>query len=144
MFATIVVGTDGSDSANQAVELATTLARENNAVLHIVNAFRTSTVAGQVAATGAPVIADLDLSNAVGAEASQRLVDGVAERTSGLEVKTHSINDAPAEAVLKVAEEVGADLIVVGSKGMQRRVFGSVPNTIAHKAPCNLLIAKTT
>ena len=71
-------------------------------------------------------------------------MDGVASRASGLEVKTHTLNESPAEAVIAVAELVGADLIVVGNKGMERRILGSVPNTIAHKAPCNLLIVKTT
>jgi nucleotide-binding universal stress UspA family protein len=63
---------------------------------------------------------------------------------SGINVQTHSVNQSPPEAVLAVAEEVGADLIVVGNKGMERRVFGSVPSSIARKSPCNLLIAKTT
>jgi nucleotide-binding universal stress UspA family protein len=61
-----------------------------------------------------------------------------------VDVQIHSVNDSPPEAVLDVAEKVDADLIVVGNKGMERRVFGSVPNSIARKAPCNLLIAKTT
>jgi nucleotide-binding universal stress UspA family protein len=45
-----------------------------------------------------------------------------------------------------VAEEVGADLVVVGNRGMKgaRRVLGSVPNTIAHGATCSVLIADTT
>lgn len=143
MFTSIVIGTDGSETANAAVDLAITLARESGATLHIVNAFRTPTGAGQIAAGGAPVPGG-DLGAAVSAEASQQLLDGVASRATGLSVETHSVNDSPAEAVISVAEQVGADLIVVGNKGMERRVFGSVPNTIAHKSPCNLLIAKTT
>ena len=47
---------------------------------------------------------------------------------------------------MAVAVEEGADLIVVGSKGMQgaRRVLGSVPNKISHHAPCDVLIVNTT
>jgi nucleotide-binding universal stress UspA family protein len=144
MFTSIVIGTDGSETANAAVDLAIALARDSGATLHIVNAFRTPTGAGQMAAGGALVPGGDALGHAVGAEASQQLLDGVASRAPGLSVQTHSVNDSPAEAVIAVAEKVGADLIVVGNKGMERRVFGSVPNTIAHKAPCNLLIAKTT
>jgi len=35
-------------------------------------------------------------------------------------------------------------VIVVGNKGMQRRILGSVPNTVAHKADCSVMIVKTT
>jgi nucleotide-binding universal stress UspA family protein len=47
--------------------------------------------------------------------------------------------------MISVAEGVGADLIVVGSKGMKgaRRIIGSVPNSVAHRAPCHVLVAKT-
>jgi nucleotide-binding universal stress UspA family protein len=144
MFTSIVVGTDGSETADEAVDLAVTLARDSGATLHIVNAYRTSAGAGQLAVAGAPVPANTALGDALGAEASQQLLEGVASRVSGIDVQTHSVNQSPPEAVLAVAEEVGADLIVVGNKGMERRVFGSVPNSIARKSPCNLLIAKTT
>lgn len=144
MFKCIVVGTDGSETANAAVELAVSLAKQGGAELHIVNAFRTTTSGGQLGVVGGGAPANPDLSQAIGAEASQRLVDSISEGAAGVSVHTHSLNDSPAEAVVKVAESVGADLIVVGNKGMERRVFGSVPNSIAHKAPCNLLIAKTT
>ena len=144
MFSTIVVGTDGSETANGAVDLAVALARATGATLHLVNAYRTTAGAAQMAVAGAPIPGDDALGHALGAEASRQLLDGVASRASGLDVKTHTLNESPAEAVIGVAEQVGADLIVVGNKGMERRILGSVPNTIAHKAPCNLLIVKTT
>ena len=40
--------------------------------------------------------------------------------------------------------ECGADLLVIGNKGMKRRVLGSVPNTVTHKADCSVLVVKTT
>jgi nucleotide-binding universal stress UspA family protein len=49
----------------------------------------------------------------------------------------------PGEAIVAVAEQVGADLIVVGNKGMHRRVLGSTPNTVSHRAPCDVLIVQT-
>jgi nucleotide-binding universal stress UspA family protein len=60
-------------------------------------------------------------------------------------VEIHTAVGDPAEVLVKRADEVGADLIVVGSKGMRgtRRVLGSVPNSVAHKAGCHVLIAKT-
>jgi nucleotide-binding universal stress UspA family protein len=59
---------------------------------------------------------------------------------------THALPGDPAKAILSVANEVGADLIVVGNKGMKgaKRVLGSVPNDIAHQAPCAVLIVSTT
>ena len=50
----------------------------------------------------------------------------------------------PADVLCAVAEEQGADVLIVGNKGMHRRVLGSVPNTVSHKAPCSVLIVKTT
>jgi nucleotide-binding universal stress UspA family protein len=50
----------------------------------------------------------------------------------------------PAEVIVALAGECGADLLVVGNKGMQRRLLGSVPNTVTHRAPCSVLVVKTT
>ena len=144
MFTCIVVGTDGSETADSAVDIAVGLARESGAALHIVNAYRTSSGAGHMAIGGAAVPGDEALSNAVSAEASEKLLESAAGRATGMDVQIHSVNQAPAKAVLEVAEAVGADLIVVGNKGMERRIFGSVPSAIAREAPCNVFIAKTT
>ena len=50
----------------------------------------------------------------------------------------------PADVVVRLAEDCGADLLVIGNRGMQRRVLGSVPNTVTHKAGCTVLVVKTT
>ena len=52
---------------------------------------------------------------------------------------------SPADAIVSVAEEAGADLIVIGSVGMQgpKRIFGSVPNKVSHRSPCDVLIVHT-
>jgi nucleotide-binding universal stress UspA family protein len=57
----------------------------------------------------------------------------------------HSLEEEPADALLKVAGKVGASMIVVGSRGMHgaKRVLGSVPNAVSHKANCNVLIVWT-
>lgn len=145
MFSHIVVGTDGSDTAAAAVSLATDLAKRSNAVLHLVNAYKVASAGpGMVQAGPVGVVGE-----ATGAEASKSAsiatLDEATKQTGYDKVETHSVKDDPADAVVGVAADVGADLIVVGSKGMQgaRRVLGSVPNSIAHKAPCHVLIAKT-
>ncbi len=144
MFSTIVVGTDGSDTAALAVGMATDLARQNGAELHLVNAYRPSSAGvagGNAAASGSDPV-----YRAVSKSASESMLAEMAAQTEGLTVKVHSESGPPAEAIVRAAEQVGADLIVVGSKGMRgaRRVIGSVPNSVAHNAPCNVLIAKTT
>ena len=53
----------------------------------------------------------------------------------------------PRTRFLDVAEEQGAELIVVGNKGMtgaKRFLLGSVPNKVSHHAPCSVLIVRTT
>ncbi len=77
---------------------------------------------------------------------AERMLKNVAESIQGLDVKIHTAVGDPAEVIVRHADEIGADLIVVGSKGMRgtRRILGSVPNRIAHKAGCHVLIAKTT
>jgi nucleotide-binding universal stress UspA family protein len=145
MFSNIVVGTDGSETAGRAVALAADLARQHDAVLHIVNAYKVPTSGVAVVQAGAMASADSGVSAELLREASNKVLDGASRETGGAKVKTHAVVGPPADVVLSVAEQVGADLIVVGSKGMRgaRRVIGSIPNTIAHRGPCHVLIAKT-
>jgi len=80
------------------------------------------------------------------------LVDGVlrdatmATAASGVDVETRAVRGDAADAIIEVAEQVGADLIVVGNKGMtgaRRFLLGSVPNKVSHHAPCSVLIVRT-
>ncbi len=77
---------------------------------------------------------------------AQRMLEDVAGDLEGLETEIHTGVGDPADVIISTADEVGADLIVVGSKGLRgtRRILGSVPNTVAHKAGCHVLIARTT
>jgi nucleotide-binding universal stress UspA family protein len=63
----------------------------------------------------------------------------------GLKPEVHAATGSPADAIVRVAEQEKADLVVVGNKGMKgvRRVLGSVPNSVAHGAPCSVLIVDT-
>ncbi len=63
-----------------------------------------------------------------------------------LKVETRLVDGAPADAIRETAKNDGCDLIVVGNrgmKGMRRRVLGSVPTSVIHAAPTDVLIAKT-
>ena len=76
-------------------------------------------------------------------------LEGAAQaiRDQGIRVEVHAREGDPADAILDVAEEQGADLIVVGNKGMtgaKRFLLGSVPNKVSHHAPCSVMIIRTT
>jgi len=143
MFSTVVVGTDGAETARSAVALALQIARENGGTLHLV-AGVPSPSAVTVPAGGVHVV---DPSGGgQRSHAAQRMLEEMAREIDGVEVKVYTAVGDAAEVVVRRADEIGADLIVVGSKGMRgtRRILGSVPNRVAHKAGCHVLIAKTT
>jgi nucleotide-binding universal stress UspA family protein len=65
-------------------------------------------------------------------------------RQAGIECETRAAEGDPGEVLVQLATECGADLLVIGNKGMRRRVLGSVPNTVTHRADCSVLVVKTT
>jgi nucleotide-binding universal stress UspA family protein len=147
VFTRIVVGTDGSDTAAEAVKQAIDLARLTGGTLSIVSAYApVSKRRIQGEQEGAPS----DIAYGIGPREDVNLVlDAAAAeaRAAGIEVRTHPVEAEPADAILNVAEEIKADLIVVGNKGMTgaRRYFlGSVPNNVSHHAPCSVIIIQTT
>jgi nucleotide-binding universal stress UspA family protein len=142
MFSTIVVGTDGSATASVAVRMAAQIARQNDATLHLLSVSKLAAgVGGGGLASGDPVGGDALLKLA-----ADRMLEELSREMEGLEVVTRTESGAPATAIVRYADEIGADLIVLGSKGMQgtRRIIGSVPNSVAHKAGCHVMIVKTT
>ena len=140
MFETVVVGADGSDTAAEAVRVATELVKLSNGNLHIVTAYRPQQLQSAAGSEFSESLTSHDLAQSVLAELASRA------RTSGVAVDTHLQTGAPADVICEVATQVKADVIVVGNKGMTglRRVLGSVPNSVAHQAPCAVLIAFTT
>ncbi len=143
MFSNIVVGTDGSKTAGAAVALAVELAREQGAKLHLVVGVHSPTAVA-VPAGGANV--SDPSSGGLLRGVAQQMLEEVAHDLEGLETEIHTGVGDPADVIISTADQVGADLIVVGSKGLRgtRRILGSVPNTVAHKAGCHVLIARTT
>jgi nucleotide-binding universal stress UspA family protein len=147
VFNRIVVGTDGSETAGEAVRQAVDLAKLAGARLSIVSAYApVSKRRLQSEQEGAPV----DVQYEIGPREDVNLVLDAAAASAkkeGLDVQTHPVEGEPAEALLSVAEETDADLIVVGNKGMtgaRRFLLGSVPNNVSHHAPCSVLIVRTT
>jgi nucleotide-binding universal stress UspA family protein len=141
VFQTVVVGTDGSATAQLAVAQAVELVKDGSAVLHIVSAYRSA--APQIVESGGEHwrVMPKDHVDNVLQEAAARA------RMAGAQVETHAATEDPADAIIRLAEEVKADLVVVGNKGMtgaKRFLLGSVPNKVAHHAPCAVLVVKTT
>lgn len=147
MFGSIVVGTDGSETAGEAVRQAIALARPLGAKLQIVSAYEpVPDTRLREEATQAPTDLQWMVNPREDVEATLR---DAAERATeeGVEVETFARQGDPADAILDVAEEKGSDLIVVGNKGMtgaKRFLLGSVPNKVSHHAPCSVLIIRTT
>jgi nucleotide-binding universal stress UspA family protein len=145
MFKRIVVGTDGSARARQAVAVAAELARAHQAELHLVQAYRPA--AQLVASMAAPETAAVGF--VTDAEVAEQVTEHLerlrAELSRELDVQIYACPQAPSQAILAVADHQQADLVVVGSKGMHgaRRVLGSVPNSVAHQAGCAVLIVPT-
>lgn len=147
MFKRIVVGTDGSETAAEAVRQAIDLAKLSGATLSVVSAYQPAS-GRRVQAEQAEAPADVQYE--IGPREDVNLVlDAVAAdaKKQGIEVQTHPVEADPADAILNVAEETKADLIVVGNKGMtgaRRYLLGSVPNNVSHHAPCSVIIVRTT
>jgi len=147
MFKSIVVGTDGSDTASEAVRQAVELARDVGAKVELVSAYEpVSSQRLSEERRQAPEDLQWTINPREDVDATLEQAAGVA-REAGVQVETYARQGDPADAILDVAEEQDADLIVVGNKGMtgaKRFLLGSVPNKVSHHAPCSVLIIRTT
>ena len=147
MFQRIVVGTDGSETAAEAVRHATTLAKATGGSLEIVSAYE-PVPQERLREEQAEVPADVAHGIGPREDVNVTLEGAVGPaREAGVSAQTHAREGDPADAILDVAEETKADLIVVGNKGMTgaaRFLLGSVPNKISHHAPCGVYIVRTT
>lgn len=147
MFGTIVVGTDGSDTAKEAVRQATELATKTGSNLDLVSAY-SPVSESRLREERRDVPKDLQWMVNPREDVESTLEEAAEQiKEAGVEVNTHAREGDPADAILDVAEETGAGLIVVGNKGMtgaKRFLLGSVPNKVSHHAPCSVLIIRTT
>ena len=122
----IVVGTDGSVTAQRAVDQAGELGKALDVPVHIVAVRETAKA---------------------GLSVAEQAVTGSRERleSRGVKVRTHLLAGSAAVELMKIAEAEHAQMIVVGNRGMTggRRLLGSVPNDVSHNAPCGVLIVPT-
>ena len=137
----IVVGTDGSPGAKAAVRRAAEIAKGSGSRVHLVTAYPDSPSARETLTSTAK--ADpVDL---------RETAEGVLNRAGreleaeGIEYETHARAGDPAHVIIEVAEEQGADLIVVGARGstgLQRFLLGSVSSKLSHHAPTSVMVVR--
>ena len=132
MLSTIAVATDGSATAQRAVEAAFDLAEHYDAPLLVLTAYPP------------------DRSGSIGWHANEathaeRVLADASEAASarGVRCSTAMREGDPADAIVALASERGVDLLVVGNQGMDRRLRGSVPDSISHRAQCSVFVVKT-
>lgn len=146
-YRSVVVGTDGSQRAARAVDAAARLAAATGATLHVVSAFppRPDAATAQAAAE-APDEVRWRVTAGAGAEEACAIASAAARAAGVATTRAHAEPGDPADVLLAVAEREGADVVVVGSKGMStssRFLLGSVPNKVSHHAGCDVLIVQT-
>jgi nucleotide-binding universal stress UspA family protein len=139
MLRRVAVGTDGSATAAEAVKAATEMARRFDAELVLLGVFQDG--------GGAPGADDPERQWASSPSARLREILDRTEKEvlrSGVECRTLTDEGDPGEVLVQLAAACEADVLVIGNKGMHRRVLGSVPNTVTHRAPCSVFVVKTT
>jgi nucleotide-binding universal stress UspA family protein len=140
---TIVVGTDGSETAEQAVDFAMEIAERFGA--HLVVGSCYEPVPGdrlEHEQVNAPQEIKWSINPSEEVDAILRAAEEKAKER-GLGVTSEARMGKPARVLCEIAAEHDADVLVVGNRGMNRRVRGSVPNTVSHHAPCSVVIVKT-
>lgn len=141
---TIAVGTDGSATATKAVRFALELAQRYGARIVFISSYRpVSESRLRQEQKEAPQELQWSINPAEDVEATLREVEELADER-GLKWTSEAREGDPADVLVDVAEAHGADVLVIGNKGMHRRVLGSVPNSVSHKASCSVIIVKTT
>jgi|SRR5215218_360236 len=137
----IVLGTDGSPSAEAAVRRAAEIAKGTGARVHLATAYPdVATYRETISSSAKAEPIDLrQVAESVLAREARALED------EGVEVTTHAREGDPAEVIIDVAEELGADLIIVGARGLsglQRFLLGSVSSKLSHHAPTSVMVVR--
>jgi nucleotide-binding universal stress UspA family protein len=137
VISTVAVGTDGSETASEAVKQAAEFARRFEAKLVLLGAFKDGPPppdADEANWSYSPAAAVREILSRTESEINQQ----------GIDCTTAVDEGEPADVLVRLAEECRADVLVIGNKGIQRRILGSVPNSVTHKADCSVLVVKTT
>jgi nucleotide-binding universal stress UspA family protein len=145
-YRNVVVGTDGSETAELAVRHAAELAKAFGARLTVVTAFVPNPEEEAKRLEEAPDDVRWAITDATSADERARRARGIARNMGVDDVVLRVDSGDPASLLIDAADDASGDVIVVGSKGMtsaKRFVLGSVPNKISHHAPCDVVIVHT-
>ncbi|MEV7635899.1 universal stress protein [Pseudarthrobacter enclensis] len=138
MSGTVVVGVDGSGTARKAAETARDLAAALGATLHVVNAFDSDRTERFGSGSNQWLVSDADKAEHVARSVADTLGGDIA-------ITYAAARGRPADALIREAISKEARIIVVGNRRMHGigRVLGSVANSVAHNATCDVYIANT-
>jgi nucleotide-binding universal stress UspA family protein len=136
----VPVGADDSPTARCAIEAAAEIVEMSDGTLHNLSACEP-----KVLGPGSPPCEFENLNNEDGIDALLQVLSFITE-SQGIPPALHAMTGDPADAPIKKADELGADLVVVGHRGMKgvHRVLGSVPSTVAHGVNCSVIVVDTT
>lgn len=146
-YTTVLAGTDGSESSFRAVDRAADVARDAGAKLLLACAFRPMS-AREV--QDAQDVLGGEAYKVSGSTPAEDVLRDAADRarSSGLtDIETVAVEGDPVDELVRVADQRGVDLVVVGNRGLNSfagRLLGSVPANISHRASCDVLIVHTT
>lgn len=141
MISTIAVGFDGTSTAAEAVKTAAEMAQALNAKLVLLSAFQDSD--GPHPPDGHSVELEwAHNSSALAREVVERVERELRDR--GIDCSTRVGEGNPGDVLVSLAEECEADVLVIGNKGLHRRILGSVPKTVVQDAGCSVFLVKTT
>lgn len=143
----IVVGTDGTPTADKAFQAALDMAKEMGAELHVVSV--TAPPPSVVDPSAGAAVSDI---YGDGLKAAHESADATLAHcksrgeAAGLTVECHAVDGDPAEGLVRLATRIEADHLVVGNRGMKgiRGMFPSVPSRVSKKAPCTVHLINTT
>jgi nucleotide-binding universal stress UspA family protein len=144
MVQTVAVGTDGSGTADKAVEFAIDMAARYEARIVFISAYHPVGESRlKRESRDAPEELQWTINPAEDVDATLRDCEERAEQR-GLRWASEAREGDPAKILVQLAASNEADVLVIGNRGMQRKVLGSVPNSVSHNAPCSVMIVKTT
>jgi nucleotide-binding universal stress UspA family protein len=146
-YATIAVGTDGSESSLRAVQRAAEVSTATGAALFLVCAYHPMSAREQAVVTPAAGDARFRVTGKEPAQQALEAGERQAREAGATRVEQRLVEGDAVEALLSLTREVFVDLIVVGNRGINTlsgRLLGSVPSDISLRAPCDVLIVHTT
>ena len=144
MIATVAVGTDGSGTAAKAVMSALEMAERFGARIVFISAYQpVDEHRLRREKREAPDDVQWAINPEEDVDATLREAEELAEQR-GLDWASEAAQGDPADVLIALADKHDADVLVIGNRGMHRRVLGSVPNSVTHKAHCSVFLVKTT